>query len=100
MSKQRCIKLARRLGAKLIDTGDSLLLEAPALYTIDGDIHERVYAYEAGFDKVQAWQDLFEDLKYHDEMGAFILCPKKASYENCDWCDESNPMPIAGERLV
>jgi hypothetical protein len=85
MSKQRCEQLAARLGA-VITEPDYIRLEAPTGRTFDGEVHERVYYYDEG-DKVAAWKDVLEDLRYMDKMGDFITCEKVFNYEHCDWCN-------------
>jgi hypothetical protein len=85
MSKQRCEQLAKNLGA-IITEPDYLRLEAPSGKTFDGDVHERVYYYDAG-DKAGAWKDLLADLKYMTSMGGFTVCQKKFDFETCEWCD-------------
>lgn len=87
MSKQRCVALATKLGAKIHDT-DDLRLEAPYARTFDGYVHEQVYAYDDG-DKAGAWKDMLEDLRYMNRMGDFILCDTKVNEGNhCEWCDD------------
>jgi hypothetical protein len=83
MSKQRCEKLATKLGG-IIHDGDDLRLEAPVNKTVDGDVHEIVYDYRDG-EKGLAWAAMLANLKEADSWSGFPDC-QEAKSDDCEWC--------------
>jgi hypothetical protein len=73
----RTRKRADRLGYKIEDTGQVLILESPKGYSFWDDFHALVSNYEHS-PKSEAWRDIFE------HIGLAELC----GIEECDYCDE------------
>lgn len=80
MSKQRCEKIAAALGG-IIHDADDLRLEAAKGKTVDGQVHEYVYAYDDG-EKGLAWADMLQNLQEIKRWGGFPDC----EIDECDWC--------------
>ncbi len=77
MNATRTRKRADRLGYKIEDTGQVLILESPKGYSFWDDFHALVSNYE-DTPKSEAWADVFEHL------GKATPCQIK----DCAYCEE------------
>jgi hypothetical protein len=96
--RQLAIERAETLGCMILDSGDSMRLDAPCGFVMLGELHSIDWCVDGPGDRAEAWREFADALD-----DGLDLCP----YRHCDACIGNEAMTFdeirklyGGERIA